>query len=789
MTIKTAVDLLEFNKLLEIISMTAHSDASRKAILDIFPMNNKEEIIKRLGQIENIRRISHEGSPLKFNIFKDLSYLFKKIRPEGAVFDSYELSAFLPVLETAYEISLQGNEKGDIPFLKEITEHLTGHPDILDILRKSIDSEGNILDSASFLISDLRKKIKRLEYKIQKKLEEMIRDNKISVFLQDNFITQRSGRWVIPVRMDSKGQVPGVVHDVSNTGETVFIEPLGILNLSHELENFVVEAKAEEIRITRELSSMIRAKADEMEKEYKIIVYLDALNCISQFADTMHMQNPHINEAGTIIMVNARHPLLVRSFQKSGVHRDVVPLDVSLGDGDTIMVITGSNAGGKTISIKTIGLLLLMALSGMPVPADASSSFPIVSNILLDIGDEQSIENNLSTFSAHVSNIAGILRGADSKTIILIDELGTGTDPDEGTAISCAVLKEIQKRGALVFATTNLAGIKVFVHMTEGMLNASMQFDQKSLTPLYRLRIGEPGQSHALEIARKYGLPDNIIDSAREMVGGIKIEFDNLIADLNEKRERYEKALAELSQQKIQLDNRVRIIEQKIAETESRQKEMLENAYKEASEIISDIKRQMYLHLEEVKKGDKARIRESIKKAEQMHRGVIENVKRYVRKEDEPPAIEEIQLGDMINIKSLGYDAKVIKIIHKNRRVRVRAGSMEMEIPLTDIGSISGKSLTESNEDKFETVSPVDSVSSSIRLVGLRVSEALSRLEPFLNHASLAGLHEVVIIHGVGKGLLARAVRDHLKGHPLVKEYRKGKLSEGGNGVTVVTLV
>jgi DNA mismatch repair protein MutS2 len=786
---ENSLELLEFNKLLNLISGFANSDASRKSVLDIHPLSNKVYIERRLMQICEIRKMSHEGSPLRLFPFSDISDLLLKIRPEGAILDSRELSEFTYVLSIASAISLQLSERNDIPFLKELTSHLTGFPDILSVLKKSIDSEGNILDSASFMLSDLRTRIRRFEGRIRKKLEEIIRDERVSIFLQDNFVTTRSGRWVIPVRMDSKGMIPGVVHDVSKSGETAFIEPLNIINLANELENLVAEQKAEEIRILRNICSKIRNVIDEIENEYKGIVYLDVLNCIAKFADLLNMETPQINDSDMINLVRARHPLLQLTFQKMDSIQQVVPLDVRIGgNNNTVMVITGPNAGGKTITIKTIGLLVVMVLSGMPIPADSSSSLPLIQNLLVDIGDEQSIESNLSTFSAHISNISEILKKADSKTLILIDELGTGTDPDEGAALACAILKKIRKSEALVFATTHLADIKGFVHRTDGMINASMDFDHKTLTPLYRLRVGEPGQSHALEIARRYGLPDSIINSAKGMLGSIKVEFDNMIADLNKKRLQYENSLNELQKQQSEIEEKNKLLKQMLSEAKSRQKEILANAYKESSDIISDIKRQMYTLLDELKKKGKSKGREIIKQVEAKQEFVAEKLKEYDLDDTGTPSIDEIKNGDVVFVRSLGYDAPVIEVNRKNNRLRLMARNMEVEVPLSDIGFKKGKSIPVT-EGPVQTDKTEETISSRINLVGLRVDEAISRLEHFINQASLAELQEVTIIHGLGKGLLMKAVHEHLKGHPLIKHFRSGTQEEGGNGVTVVKLV
>jgi DNA mismatch repair protein MutS2 len=784
---ENSLDLLEFPKVLRLISDFANSEASRISVLEIHPLNDKQDIERRLNQISEVRKMSHEGTPLELYQFPDILQLIVKIRPEGAVLDAIELADFIPFLDIASSISFQMKERHDLPFLKEITGHLTGFPEILNVLKKSIDIEGNILDSASFLLADLRSGIRRLEGKIRKRLEEIVRDEKLSSFLQDDFVTTRSGRWVIPVRMDSKGMVPGVVHDVSKSGETAFIEPLNIINLANELENLVADRKAEEIRILRNICTMMRKVADEINGEFKTVVYLDVLNCIAKFADTLHMETPQINENKIIYLAEARHPLLQLSLQKMNSTRKIVPLNVQLGGDNTVMVITGANAGGKTISIKTIGLLLLMALSGLPVPADSASSLPYVRNLLVDIGDEQSIEDNLSTFSAHISNISEILKKKDSNTVILIDELGTGTDPDEGAALACAILKEVRKSRALMFATTHLSDIKGFVHRTEGMVNASMEFDIRALIPLYRLRVGEPGQSHALEIAKRYGLPGDLIDDAKGMLGSVKVEFDHMISELNSKRMEYENILGNLRERQAELAEKNSLLEKMLFDARERQKDITASAYREASDLISDTKRQMNAFLDEIRKQEKIERRKVMKKVEAAQEHVTERLREFDTEDKGTPAIEEIKKGDLVYVRSLGYDALVIEVNRNTNRLKVAAKNMEIEVPSSDIRFKSGKPIPATGvsfrPDKIE-----ETVSSRINLVGARVDEALSKLEHFLNHAALAELQEVTVIHGIGKGLLMRAIHEHLSEHPLVKHFRSGTMEEGGTGVTVVKM-
>lgn len=779
--------LLEFDKLLGLIADYANSEASRAYVLQIHPMDNKDDIETRFKQVSEIRKMSHEGNPIKLSTFLNLSPFIANIKPEGAVLDAKEISYFIPFMTIAYNLSEQLRDRFDLPTIKKLTDRLTGFPEILKILKKSVDTDGNILDTASSLLTDLRNRIRKLEAKIRKKLEDTVRNERISIFLQDEFITIRSGRWVIPVRMDSKGMVPGVVHDVSKSGDTAFIEPLSIINLANELENLIAEQKAEEIRILRNICSKMREVIDGIEDEFRTIVYIDTLNCIAKFADRMNMQTPLIVNSDTLKLVRARHPLLEIALKNTDGNQRVVPLDLDLGGDNTVMVITGANAGGKTIAIKTIGLLVLMALSGLPITADSSSFIPLTHNILVDIGDEQSIENNLSTFSAHISNISGIINKADSRTIILIDELGTGTDPEEGAVLACAILKDIQRKGSLLFATTHLSEIKGYVHRAEGMINASMAFDQKTLTPLYRLEIGEPGQSHALVIAKKYGLPERIIEEARGMLGSMKIEYDHLIEELKEKRAEIEKLISDLKLRQSDIEEKNNLIQQKFKEIENRKKKTMAETYTEAADIISSTKRLMHSLLDEFRKKGKSEGRKILAQVASQEEVIHQKLMKYDPEDMRIPSIDEVKEGDIVFVRSLGYDGKIIDINQKQYRLKLTSGGKEIEVPLSDIRHKKGKSLKLS-ASSFVMDKPDEIVPARLNLVGLRVDEAISKLEHLLNHASLAELSELTIIHGVGKGFLMNAIHDHLSNHPLVSSFRSGTPEEGGIGVTIVKM-
>ena len=772
--------ILEFDKILAAIAGFSYSEATIREIGALHPLSNKKEIELRFGQIEEIRRLAQMGIPLPIIPFRDITPFMEMVRPEGAVLDPHDLIIFLPILKTLAAISRQFAYRTDIPLLQELAGHFKGFPGIMEPLEASIDEEGNILDGASRILFDLRVRKRALNARIRKRLEEIVRERATAIFLQDDFITQRGGRWVIPVRMDSKGMVPGVVHDVSNSGETAFMEPIEIIGLANELENLAAEEKAEQIRILRQLCQWIREDITNIECEFRTLVQLDLRNSIARLADLLGAEVPEIGNMLSIRVAEGRHPILMLLQRERG-GPDVVPLDLFLGEESRVMVITGPNAGGKTIAIKTTGLLLLMALSGIPTPAASTSVFPMVTSLLVDIGDEQSIEESLSTFSAHVSRIAVILAEADPCTLVLLDELGTGTEPIQGAAIACAVLNDLKEKGALVLATTHLTDIIGFVHRAEGMTNSAMEFDRTTLTPLYRFKCGEPGQSHALEIARRYGLPDRVIDFAKGMVGRMENEFHLLLAELKEKNRCAEVLLEDLEQrERLTYEKELRM-EAAIAESRRKEREIIEKGWAEAKEIVQGARREINAILEQARREKTRAARTEIEAA-----GKRIDKRLSALNPEEQLSKERLAPGMMVFVSSIGYDAVITSLDHRHGRLRVRAGRIEMEVDISDAAPPKGKTTKpKALSRKFEEVEPPGL---ELKIIGLRVDEALPEMEKFLNRVSMEGGGTIRIIHGKGTGALMRAVREYLEGHPLVSEYRKGEYFEGGDGATVVTL-
>lgn len=784
---------LEFDKVLNTVAGQARSLTTQAAITTTRPLADPADIRRQWGQLEEIRTLARQRISLGICHFDDISPLLEEVRPEGAILPPLSLLRFIPVLESLATLARQFAPRQDIPLLKSIEPQPVSFSDILEPLSATLDGEGNILDSASPELAAIRKAKRTLAARIRKKLEEIVRQHETAIFLQDDFITIRSGRWVIPVRMDSKGMVQGVVHDVSSSGETAFMEPLEIIPFVNELENLTAEEKAEEIRILRRLSAWIREDADRIAACFGTLVELDRLDCLALYAERFNMAVPELSENGSLRLLSARHPLLLAMRADKSDAPPVVPLDLELSTSSEtasqVLVVSGPNAGGKTIALKTVGLITIMALSGMPVPASPSSVIPMLDHLLADIGDDQSIEQSLSTFSAHVAAMARILEQADQLSLVLLDELGTGTEPLQGAAIGCAVLHELQKRQALVIATTHLTEIVGFVQRTPDMGNAGMEFDSATWTPRYRLVMGEPGQSHALETARRYGLPEPVLAFAGELLGDTGSAFANVIEELRRKRDDLATELAAQKQERQWLEEQRRALELKQQELEELRRSIVEKGREEACLVVAATRRELNELLEEFRK---ERRRET---AEKLRNRVSQLETAFAPADSALPAASQLKAGDTVHVRSLGQNACVVSVDAGREKVRVRAGQIEMEVPLHGLMMPETGSKTSASRQKQQVkfsqgawLQDIGPSCSELNLIGKRVDEALTLLEQFVDQAMLSGVRELRIVHGIGSGVLQRAVRELLGRHPQVASFRAGEPHEGRDGVTVVTL-
>ena len=732
-----------------------------------------------------------EGRSLGIEQFDDLSPLFDKIRPADAVITPLELRSFLPLFYSVFNLRILSDDPA-FTGLAEIVSELVSHPEIRKSIEDSIDREGKIRDEASPELSHIRKSIKSHEKNIKALLENILKRKDLEKHLQDFYLAERNNRWVIPVKRDSRGSVPGVVHDFSNTGETVYVEPYSIQQPGNDLEALKAEEKLEEYRILRMLSSLLRADLFEIEEDYRIVAEVDSLQALAGFADQMEMSPPEINEKRYLKITGGRHPLLWKTMKKENNEAKLVPLDMEIGRAHSCMVITGSNTGGKTVALKTIGILNLMALCGMHTPSGSGTTFPFITSILADIGDDQSIEQNLSTFSAHIKRLSEIIDRGDSHTLIVIDELGTGTDPEQGGALSCAILRKLKQKGALTVISTHLGLLKAFAHSEDGLINSAMEMEEVDLDgattyrPTYKLVMGEAGTSHAFEIAESLGLHGEVIAEAKKFMTGEGIDTESLITELKRKTAQVNNKLEEAERAKQEVDMITSSLEEELAGLKASKHEALTEALKNAEEIVRRTKTEAHDTIKAMKRSAIADAVKISKELDEKHNELKIMLKLHSTQEVRP--LGKVKKGERVFINSLEIHGVIDSVNEKTGKCTVLVEGKEITIPVTGLSEATGTPPAQNAVRSQRPAEPkVDIiVPGELNVVGQRVDPALSVIERYLNDASLSGMKEVRIIHGVGAGILAKAIREFLEDHPLVGTFRKGNEDEGGEGVTVV---
>jgi DNA mismatch repair protein MutS2 len=799
---KHTLNLLEFDKILDMVASYAVTEPGKNAVLNTTPLDGMDKIETRIGLVSEFRLLLSEDRHPGIEHFGDLTPLFHRLKPEDPVLDPLKIREFLPLFTSA--INLKRLDLGSsCHLLGEILAELNTHPELKAEIENSINPDGKILDGASYELSGIRERIRTVNARIRDGLEEILRKRELKLHLQDFFITERNERWVIPVKSDSKGHIPGVIHDISNTGETLFIEPYEIQALGNELESLRAEEKVEEFRILKRLSLMLRESLTGIERDYETVVKVDTIQALSTFSEIMGATPPEINKDGYLKIIGGRHPLLWKTLRRLHQEDELVPLNFELGRDFRTIVITGSNTGGKTVALKTVGILVIMALSGMHIPAESGTTIPLLRDILADIGDEQSIEQSLSTFSGHITRISEIISKCGSDTLVLIDELGTGTDPDEGGALSCAILRRLKERDALTAVSTHLGLLKAFAYTEPDMINGAMEMEEedrngvKFFRPTYRLVIGESGQSYAFEIARRFGIPEEILEDAGKFLKEADIKIEALISELKKRKKELDMRLLETESLKEELMDIKRSTEERLKRAERERKETLTRAIREAEDILRRSRREAREILERLRSSDMEAAKESIKR---LDRRLAELGKRRLaltaRTSDLRP-LRDLKIGQTVLLKNLGIEGVVRSINPRTQRCRVVVAGREIEISREELAEpavLPGERGRRGRDEGAETPpykvihgTAHNAVPHEINLIGRRVDPALSDLERYLNDASLAGLESVRIIHGRGSGRLAAAIRDYLKDHPLVKGYKR-EPDDAGDAVTTVHL-
>ena len=676
--------------------------------------------------------------------------------------------------------------KGHFPQLTELAKGISLFKTIENALDKALTADAQIADAASDRLYGIRRRIRTYERQIQEHLENFIRNPNTSKFLQEPIVTQRAGRFVVPVRQECRSSVAGLVHDVSSSGATLFVEPLAVMQANNELARLHAEEEDEIAAILRALSMLIASNAEDLNYSLNCLARLDFIMAKARLSQDMRAAACQLNDNGLINLKQARHPL---------IKGHVVPIDLRLEPRLKVMVITGPNTGGKTVTLKTVGLLTLMAEAGLHIPAEPGSSLNFFRQVFADIGDEQSIEQNLSTFSSHMVNTVSILEKADNESLVLFDELGAGTDPVEGAALATAILSELHGRGAVVMATTHYSELKLYALQTADVENACCEFDVTTLRPTYRLLIGVPGKSNAFAISGRLGLSDDIIEDARRRVTSDAQAFEDVISDLEDTRARLEQEHETVSKNRREIDELKRKLREKSEKLDSSRDRILANANAEASKILSEAKEYADETIRKYNKWAKSdrHIREMEEERAKLREQIKDKDSGQPKKDKKKPKAavraKDLMIGTDVRIFSLNSVGTVSTLPNEKGELFVQAGLLRTKVKLDDIEIIKKQEPQKDRKHSGGGRIRMDKsmgIHQDVNLIGMTVDEAMPVLAKYLDDAYLAHLERVTVIHGRGTGALRKAVHGHLKKTKYVKSYRLGEFGEGDMGVTVV---
>jgi len=778
-----SLEMIDFPKIKEILAGYASFSASREMALSLEPLYNYERITLLLKQTAEARNLLFNDKGYTVGSTADIRDKAKLAALEG-VLDPPSLIEIQQTLNALHELRhYLKSIAEECPLLWSIAEGIADLQQIGKDIAACIGPDGEILDSASPALANIRAQLRDTRGQILERLEGIVKSPRGVRILQEDVITEREGRYVILVKVEHRHEVKGIVHDISNTGSTVFMEPTATVGLGNAIRELVIEERHEIERILRLLTAEIGAESEAISRSIELAAELDLIMAKARYAKRINAAEPNIIDPGTpgnngfVKLVDARHPLLGEK---------AVPFSAELGKDFNVMIITGPNTGGKTVTLKTIGLLSVMAQSGLAIPADEESTLPLFDGVFADIGDEQSIEQTLSTFSWHVGNIVRIIKQVTGRSLVLLDELGTSTDPTEGSALARAILRYFLAKGTLAVATTHFSDLKAFAHTTQGMHNASLEFDPKTLTPTYHLTVGLPGGSNAIATAARLGIPPEIINDARGMLAGGSHELESLLANLMEEKQKIGVLQRDLEAEKAAFARRSADLEKEKQKLKTEERRAIQAArdeiVREAAELHKEIK-QAAADLR------KEKSQTGIEHARHALGRIREKLESEAWKPVTADTVEEesavIKVGDTVLVKETGLTAGVLSINEDDQEIEIQAGRMKMRLGLNTVVKVtpSGKAVPAPVKTP-----PARRASIELDLRGKRADEVEPILDAYLNDAAQSNLPEARIIHGYATGTVRSIVREFLKSHPLAKSFRPGAPGEGGDGVTVVRL-
>lgn len=784
-----ALRILEYNKIIEKLTDCATSPMGKEMCKNLLPSTDLGEIC--LGQMETsdaLSRIYAKGS-LSFSGLRSIRDSLLRLKV-GSSLSAAELMHIASLLETALCAKSYGRRETD----DMSTDSLDGLFNAIEPLspvcreiRRCILSEEEIADDASPGLKHVRRSIKLTNERIHSQLNTMVNSSSVSSMLQDNLITMRGGRYCLPVKAEYRSQIQGMIHDQSSSGSTLFIEPMAVVRLNNELRELAAKEKEEIEKILAELSNQCAEYQEELSTNITAMAHLDFVFAKANLSRSYSGTEPLFNENGYINIKKGRHPLLDK--------KKVVPIDISIGKDYRLLIVTGPNTGGKTVSLKTVGLLTLMGQAGLHIPAFDHSELSVYEDVFADIGDEQSIEQSLSTFSSHMTNIVSIIEQSNYRSLVLLDELCAGTDPTEGAALAMAILKNFLRRDVTTMATTHYSELKVFALSTEGACNASCEFNVETLSPTYRLLIGIPGKSNAFAISSKLGLPDYMINEAKKFIDVNDQSFEDLIADLETSRSTIEKERLEIEQYKTEVAGLKQKLETKQDNLSKQKERILREANEQARKILQDAKDYADKTIRDMNKlaaGKTGNMKELEKKRSAVRDKLSKTDERLAMKKDQAKKNrpEDFHPGDSVRVLSMNIKGTITGKPNSKGQVAVQMGILKSMVSLTDLELldeevIKAPTLKKTGAGKIK-MSKSTSISTSLNIIGKTVDEAMPELDKYLDDAYLAHLNQVTIIHGRGTGKLRTAVHNKLKKCRYVKSYRLGTFGEGETGVTIV---
>lgn len=783
---------LEYVKIIENLASFACTYLGKELCLALKPSNKREEVQRELAiTTEMTELFAHIGNT-PISEIASVTLPFKKLESNLTLSakELLDISAILKlarVLKAYFFYEKDDTMQTTFPYLYPYFSSLYTNQGIEHRIFVSILDEDTISDDASPALKAIRNNIRKAEKEIKEKLNGMIHSASFSKYLQEPVVTIRSDRFVLPVKEEYRSMVKGFIHDMSASGSTVFMEPTSVFELNNKIASLRVEENIEIGKILEELSLLFVPILAEIKQNVETIGKLDLYSAKALYAKELQATSPTLSATKEIVLKKARHPLLAKDT--------VVPIDIALGKDYRCLVITGPNTGGKTVTLKTVGLLCLMACAGLHIPANEGSSIYVFDRIFADIGDEQSIEASLSTFSSHMVNIASIVKEATSNSLVLLDELGSGTDPQEGSSLAISVLDYLFQKGALLLATTHYPEMKHYALVTKGFENASCEFDVEKLKPTYKLLIGIPGKSNAFAISKRLGLLDQILENAKHYLTPDSISIEELLKEIYDNKLKIEKEKEEIEKNKTQIENLRKSLEKEDARVKEKEQVILEKAKEQARDMLQSAKKTV---AESIKELNSISIdSEASKKANQIRNRLNESMKNIHPQVTSSASYvtsltkQEIQVGMMVSIPHLKQTGTILSLPNKEEQVTVQIGNMKMQLPLQSLTKLDKPIKKESTSTSVKANSSFlksKTATSEINVIGLTVEEAILVIDKFLDDASLSHLHTVRIVHGKGTGALRTGIHQFLKKHPHVSSYRIGSFGEGEMGVTIVEI-